>query len=387
MERVLWVNPSFLDYRIPLYGEINRKLAGKFHLLYSKQRIPDRCHNRIRLVLGENAHYIEHERILRFGKPSAEFANSSVSIPIPTGLYGKIKSVKPDIIIAEGYFQFTPWALVYSFLHRIPLYIAYERTAHTERNCPYWRKIYRRIIGLFVKGYIANGILTKEYLISQGVNPNSIITGGMCADSELLRTLSSEMSDAKKKKFRENVGLSECEGIRYIYVGQIIERKGVKHLLKAWEEHSKYFLYDELLIVGDGSLLNLYKYEFGSIPSIKFIGGVDYSLIYKFYSISDVFVIPTLEDNWSLVVPEAMSCGLPIACSIYNGCHPELVQKDVNGITFDTLSKDSILEALKYFHEIDLNKFGANSREIESSYNPEKTADNVIRLLRTTRIN
>jgi glycosyltransferase involved in cell wall biosynthesis len=349
--------------------------------------IPDRCHNRVRSVLGKNAHYIEHERILSFGKPSAEFANSSVSIPFPTGLYDKIKTIKPDAIIAEGYFQFTPWALVYSILHRIPLYIAYERTAHTERNCPSWRKIYRRIIGLFVKGYIANGILTKNYLVSQGVNPDSIITGGMCADSEILRTLSSAMTEAEKNEFKENVGLSDCAGIRYIYVGQIIERKGVNHLLKAWKEHTELFPYDELLIVGDGPLLNSFKDEFGTISSIKFLGGVDYSLIYKFYSISDVFVIPTLEDNWSLVVPEAMSCGLPIACSIYNGCHPELVIKDVNGITFDTLSKDSILDSFKYFHEVDLEKFGANSKEIEAGYSPEKTADNIICLFREKRNN
>ena len=34
---------------------------------------------------------------------------------------------------------------------------------------------------------------------------------------------------------------------------------------------------------------------------------------------ADVFVIATLEDDWSLVVPEAMACGLPILSSLYNG--------------------------------------------------------------------
>ena len=40
--RVLWVNPSFLDYRVPLYQELNKRLKGDFHLLYSKNRIPER---------------------------------------------------------------------------------------------------------------------------------------------------------------------------------------------------------------------------------------------------------------------------------------------------------------------------------------------------------
>ena len=92
---------------------------------------------------------------------------------------------------------------------------------------------------------------------------------------------------------------------------------------------------------------------------------------------SDVFVIPTLEDNWSLVVPEAMACGLPIACSIYNGCHPELVKKDENGITFDPLKKESIIETLAYFHTQDLEKMGKKSFEIEKEYNPHNVAINI----------
>lgn len=381
MGKVLWVNPSFLDYRIPLYKELLTKLDGNFHLLYSKERIPARVHNRAVEELGPNAHYIENERRLSFGKSASEFANTSISIPFPKGLYKKIKIIKPDAIIAEGYFQFTPWAVVYCALHKIPLYIAYERTAHTERNCPGWRKLYRKFIGLFVKGYIANGQLTKEYLISQGAKGNRIVTGGMCADSCKLGRLTRDMSEADKDAFLRDINLDKTDGIRYIFVGQIIQRKGVIYLLNAWAEHIKSFPDDELLIVGTGEYLSEYQSMFKDYPSIKFTGGVDYSQIYKYYAISDVFVIPTLEDNWSLVVPEAMACGLPIACSIYNGCHPELVQEDEDGITFDPLESKSIINALAYFHGKDLKRMGARSIEIESGYSPSKVADNVLSIV------
>ena len=101
-------------------------------------------------------------------------------------------------------------------------------------------------------------------------------------------------------------------------------------------------------------------------------------MIYKYYRISYVFIIPTLEDNWSLVVPEAMACGLPIACSIYNGCYPELVKQNINGRTFDPLVEESIIETLAYFHTKDLKRMGEQSVEIEKAYNPENTADNII---------
>lgn len=51
--------------------------------------------------------------------------------------------------------------------------IAYERTAHTERNCPKWRTYYRKIVSNFVDGYSINGLLTKQYLLELGISEKS----------------------------------------------------------------------------------------------------------------------------------------------------------------------------------------------------------------------
>ena len=68
--------------------------------------------------------------------------------------------------------------------------------------------------------------------------------------------------------------------------------------------------------------------------------------------------MPTIEDNWSLVVPEAMACGLPVATSIYNGCYPELVNKNLNGMVFDTFNMHTIIDTLAFFHKHDLKAMG-----------------------------
>lgn len=376
-KRVLWVNPSFLDYRIPLYAELKKAYNDNFYLIYSKKRIPERCHSKIIKILYSNALFLEKEKYIKFNY-SYTYANTGVRIPLPIGLYKQIKKAKPNVIIAEGFFQFTPWAVWYSFIHHIPLLIAYERTAHTERNCPWWRRLYRRFIGLFVNGYIANGELTKEYLISQGVKPQNIFTGAMCADSKGLSKQVAEMSVKEKDDIKQRLVGKDIKGHVYIYVGRIIVLKGINYLLDAWKIHIKDYPNDKLLIVGDGPLLEEYKVSFKH-PSIIFTGAIDYSQIYKYYAVSDVFIIPTLEDNWSLVVPEAMACGLPIACSIYNGCYPELVKEDINGRTFDPLNKKSIIDTLSYFHQQDLEKMGKKSIEIESEFNPENTANNIIK--------
>ena len=107
MKKVLWVNPSFLDYRIPLYDELNKLYQNNFHLIYSKQRVPQRCIDKIESVLKENALGLLTEKNVSIGKKDG-FANSRISLPIPKGLYRLIKSVKADIVIAEGFFLIRP---------------------------------------------------------------------------------------------------------------------------------------------------------------------------------------------------------------------------------------------------------------------------------------
>lgn len=374
--KLLWINPSFLDYRIPLYKCINEKLNCNFRLIYSKSRVPQRCIEKIEKAIGENALNQFEDKIISVGSVDG-FANKGVNIPVTHGLYKLIKKTSPDIIIAEGFFQFTPLALLYALFNHIPMMIAYERTKHTERNCPFYRRWYRRLVNIFVSGYIVNGKETKEYLISQGVNPNVIFTGAMCADSDELSNKVSALTEEDIICYKKELINKPGDGLTYIYVGRIIELKGINYLLNSWRIHVSKYPLDKLLIVGDGPLLEEYCRVYPD-SSIIFTGGIDYSDIYKYYAISDVFIIPTLEDNWSLVVPEAMACGLPIACSIYNGCHPELIIEDVNGKTFDPINQDSILETLNYFHQHDIKMMGNNSKNIEKQYSPEKTAENII---------
>ena len=107
-----------------------------------------------------------------------------------------------------------------------------------------------------------------------------------------------------------------------------------------------------------------------------FCGSVDYDDIAKYYVAADFFIMPTLEDNWSLVVPEAMACGLPVLCSEYNGCHPELIDSGKNGWVFDPLSREDTFQALKKCAENKsrLKQMGEKSKEIVSHHTPRHAA-------------
>ena len=374
--KVLYCNPSFWEYRLPFYVELNRLFKGDFHVVYSAKRFGHghiKLLNRIKEELGKNAHPYDNEFMYDVKTHSFHgFTEGGKQIPLPFGLWKYIMKVKPDVLITEGFFQWTPLVQLYGLIHHIPVVIGYERTLHTERNNSKIKTWIRKIQNKFIKGYLVNGTETKKYLESIGVASEKIHIGGMSADSEGLRKAIEAFPEEEKKVFKGK--FLKGNGILYLFTGKMIERKGILPLLAAWMKHIEAYPNDNLLVVGDGELFDVCKRKYGGVASIHLEGGVPYDDIYKYYAIADVYFLPTIEDNWSLVIPEAMACGLPVATSIYNGCHVELIHEGENGITFDTFNQDSMVKALEYFHHHDLKHMGQKSIEIENLFNTENCA-------------
>lgn len=377
--KVLYANPVFLDYRLPFYKRLVELFEGNFFVMYSVTRYHlfgrEKLCNRIKETLGENAIPFEGEVIYNtYEKSTRKFnVERGTQIPFTKGLIRRIKQLRPDVLITEGFFQWTPLVLLYSIIFRVPVFMGYERTMHTERNSGLIRRMHRKLTDFFIKGYLVNGTETKRYLLSIGVKPKKIHFVGMSADSTGLLNAINKFPKKEKDDFKAE--FVNCEkGLLYLFCGQIVVRKGLSYLLSAWMVHKKKYPNDHLVVVGKGDLLDVFLAKYNNESTISFEGGVDYDLVYRYYAIADIFVLPTLEDNWSLVIPEAMSCGLPVATSIYNGCHPELVKEGCNGITFDTYKQETIVSALDYFHHHNLSELGKCSIELEKEFNTENCA-------------
>jgi glycosyltransferase involved in cell wall biosynthesis len=378
--RVLWVNPSFLDYRVPVYRELDRLVGGNLWVVYSRDRTPERVSCKISRELGSRAIGLTGERYLRLGRQATDMANVGVVLPWQRGLLTSVLSVKADVIVAEGFFQWTPAAMMKAAMHHTPLVISYERTAHTERNCPAWRSAFRQGIIRLAGAAICNGSLCADYVRSLGMPVERIVTGGMAADSDWLKQAAADVSADARTAIR---AMLKCHTPTFLYVGKINHRKGVSHLLRAWEMYTSNGGPGALLVVGDGPDLATLEHftQESCIPRVNFLGNVNYERIPEIYVAADVFIIATLEDNWSLVVPEAMACGLPIACSRYNGCWPELVQEGCNGTVFDPLKQEDGVRALWFFAQrIDsLHEMGQRSVKIEEAFSPANAARAALR--------
>jgi len=375
--KILYCNPCFWDYRLPFFARLNQLFLGDFHVLYSTRRyfsVHAEMLDRITGVLKTNAHPYDNEWMVVKGTISPRITQESYrAIPFPFGLLPRIWKIHPDLLITEGFFQWTPWVQLFGFMTRTPVFVAYERTTWTERNNPRWKTYLRKFQDIFIAGYLVNGSETKKYLLSIGVQKDKIKEVGMPADSIGLKTAVDQFRNSSaypsfRKKYRF------CNGIVFLFCGVSNERKGILPLLQAWKKHIREHENDSLLVVGGSEYSEDVLTPYKKIKNVHIVGRVDYQSVHQYYTVADVFILPTIEDNWSLVVPEAMACGLPVATSIYNGCHPELIQEGVNGYTFDTYQEKSILKTLDAFHYADLESMGARSIEIEQQFNIEHCA-------------
>jgi len=66
----------------------------------------------------------------------------------------------------------------------------------------------------------------------------------------------------------------------------------------------------------------------------------------KFYAIADLFVLPSLEEVWGLVLNEAMAAGLPIITTERVGGARDLVKDEENGYLVKSGNIDELSERI-----------------------------------------
>jgi glycosyltransferase involved in cell wall biosynthesis len=114
--------------------------------------------------------------------------------------------------------------------------------------------------------------------------------------------------------------------VRFLFVGQLIERKGVVELLDAFAGLPD----GELYVAGDGPLRPLVEQAVES-GRVNYVGHVDRAALQRLYANSDVLVLPSRYEVWGLVINEALEHGLPVVATGAVGAVDDLVVDDVNG--------------------------------------------------------
>lgn len=130
-----------------------------------------------------------------------------------------------------------------------------------------------------------------------------------------------------------------------IYVGRLIEGKGVQNLLYALSLTKINY---ELTIVGDGSYkckLEEECVELNLTNKVSFVG-TQWN-IPEWLKKADVFVHPcNLKEGFGITLIEAMAMGVP--CIAYNkGAMPEIIDTNINGFLVDGRNINNLVDAIE----------------------------------------
>ncbi len=177
-------------------------------------------------------------------------------------------------------------------------------------------------------------------------------------------------------RFSPNLNKNESETIKILFVGRLIEYKGIRDLLIAFSNIIKNYKNIELIVCGDGPLRQMvYNFQ-RKIKFIKFYKWIDYNNVHNVFKNADIFCLPSKtyyfgpfkkikvnEEQFPLAKLEAMASGLPCVVTDIGGL-PETLSE--GNIIINENSIKELQNGLSYFieNEKERKKIGKKNRQI-----------------------
>jgi glycosyltransferase involved in cell wall biosynthesis len=246
------------------------------------------------------------------------------------------------------------------------LLVVAEIADRTEFGRGRVRHMIRRLIKRQADDFLVLGEAGARYIRTLGVPSTKISKIGYTTDL-------SKFCDLALMR-------SEPNAYRMLYVGQLVDRKGLLPFLKTlarWSADHPGRKVD-MLIVGDGPCnQDLKKIDWPVNLTVTFHGNMAFSDLPAIYLKCGLFAFPTLADTWGVVVNEAMAAGLPVLGSIYSQAVEEMLEDGRNGWLFRPDDAEAVYAAIgKALNaSIDsLNRMRHFARQTAMLYSPDAMA-------------
>ena len=324
MKHVAIITNIPAPYRVDFFDFLQKNYAQyQFTIIYSS-RNEDNRNWEIDQSKMRNSIFLESKTI----KIKKSFDNYYLHIPV--GVSKALDMIKPDVVVGSEYNPTILQALHYCKRRKIPFVSWTDGTLFSERNRNFVQKILRRFVVSKADSYIASSTKSKEAQIYYGADERKCHISYLAVDVE---------------KYIQKPQASGNGKI--LCVGSLIERKGVDLLLEALANvKCNYSLY----LAGDGAEKeNLQKKaaDLEISDKVHFLGQLKREQLLEHYADSDLFVFPTREDCFALVILEAICSKLPVICSKYADGAYDLIEEGKNGCIIDPYDASAFAECVE----------------------------------------
>lgn len=168
---------------------------------------------------------------------------------------------------------------------------------------------------------------------------------------------------------------------RFLYVGAFLKRKGLDLLLNAWPEFHKQFPDWEIQLIGN----NDPDPRLRSLPGVRLEGFVQPKELPERLQGARCLLLPSYDENWGVVVHEAICCGCMVLVSSAVGSAPDLVNQ-MNGRIFESGNSDVLLEhmvAIANSDQQSLNQAFKANQKSRKNFGPDRWVDEFTCIVKT----
>lgn len=291
-------------------------------------------------------------------------------------------------------FKFRQVAKSYDIIfhhHPFPLAdLAFYLFSFKAKLVVYWHSeiVEQKISGRIVKFLILNTLKrAKSIIVSSKYNiaANSLLA--KFKDKIEIIPFGIDIKEVDKAKSHKKIAkLQKQYGLFALFVGRLVEYKGLKYLIEAMQSISDL----KLIIIGSGvletQLKNLAR-SLGVMDRVIFLGNVSEEELLLYYHACYFFVLPSITPNetFGIVQLAAMGCGKAIInTNLQNGV-TEVARADKEAITVSTNSSYDLAIAMqKLLDEQDLcAALGQNGQNrARELFSLDKAMEKISRCLR-----
>lgn len=290
-----------------------------------------------------------------------------------------------DVVVMHGWWGITTLlTLAALFLRRMPVLMHSDKSTFDRSGG--WRRRLRncmlRVIFGRIHAFLTIGRRNAGFYRSLGVPDSKMFLIPWAVDNDFFRNEWRRLLP-QRAALRAQVGIPP-DSVVILSIGRLLPWKGVVHLISAFST-----LRDDegvhLVIAGAGPQRAELEAFVSSrkIPRVHFVGFQNYTQVPRYYTMSDIFVLPSYREPWGSVVNEAMNFALPIVASRDGGAVADLVEDGGNGLLFDYGNVEQLAERLSYLAaspEV-RRKMGEKSATMVADWNFDKVVEGFVAAL------
>ncbi len=277
-----------------------------------------------------------------------------------------LNKIQPDVLAIAGYFEIGMlFALLWCLWHRKSVILLSESM---ENDAPRFqlRELIKQKVVQQYHAALVGGTPHKRYFIKLGMPPKAIffgydVIGNQAFHPALIGHLPRPL-----------------ESPYFLAINRFIPKKNLAFLINAYAAYRQQKGHEawHLVLSGEGELRAEIEQQIQQLNLTDWVqlpGFLQQEELLPYFAHASCFVHASIQEQWGLVVNEAMAAGLPVLVSNRCGCFEDLVLEGINGFGFDPTDQKALTQLMLKMSssEVDLAAMGQASLQHIQQFSPD----------------